>query len=190
MSRGSLLTAARRSLRYRLGRLYNSFYYSQSNNKYVMLFVFPSVIWYTRFRADTKLGYRLYISPTAGGPVDYKEKIDKDSITKSSDDSSEQSSSLLLNVLNYLDDTIMGIWSSIKGTKPLIEGFKNGKKVYLNDSATVQDLKNAVYGKLAMENKDVMVGCKGRIMQDEDNLALATRAFCRRDPRIILWRDA
>ncbi|GFE53346.1 hypothetical protein BaOVIS_007500 [Babesia ovis] len=173
-----------------MGRLYNSFYYSQSNNKYVMLFVFPSVIWYTRFRADTKLGYRLYISPTAGGPVDYMEQIDKEAMNKQSDDSEDQSSSVLLNALNFLDDTLMSIWGRIRGSRPLIEGFKNGKKVYLNDSATVNDLKNAVYGNKAIEHSDVLVGCKGRIMQDDDNLALATRAFCRRDPRIILWKDA
>ncbi|ORM39925.1 uncharacterized protein BXIN_1282 [Babesia sp. Xinjiang] len=173
-----------------MGRLYNSFYYSQSNNKYVMLFVFPSVIWYTRFRADTKLGYRLYISPTAGGPIDYTDKIDSAAMRKQDDDSGEISSSYLLDALNYVDDTVMGLWRRITGSRPLIEGFKNGKKVYLDDSATVTDLKNAVYGQRAIENKDVLVGCKGRIMQDDDNLALATRAFCRRDPRIVLWRDS
>ncbi|GIX60923.1 uncharacterized protein BcabD6B2_03580 [Babesia caballi] len=188
MGRAGLLTSVRRSLRYRLGRLYNSFYYSQSNNKYVMLFVFPSVIWYTRFRADTKLGYRLYIAPTAGGPVDYMEKIDRDSVMKE-EDHAEHSSFLGLGVLNYVDDVLMGLWRRVNGSKPLIEGFKNGKKVYLDDTATVADLKSAVYGPAVVGHEDVLVGCKGRVMQDDDNLALATRAFCRRDPRIVLWRD-
>ncbi|CDR96719.1 hypothetical protein, conserved [Babesia bigemina] len=189
MSHCGLLTAARRSLRYRLGRIYNSFYYSQSNNKYVMLFVFPSVIWYTRFRADTRLGYRLYIAPTAGGPVDYLDQIESGSVQKQTSEPDETHSSVLLDALNYVDDTIMGVWRWIKGSKPLIEGFKNGKKIYLDDSATVADLKKAIYGRKALEHEDVLVGCKGRVMQTDDNLALATRAFCRRDPRIVLWRD-
>ncbi|KAK1933160.1 hypothetical protein X943_002448 [Babesia divergens] len=186
----SIITAFRRSVRYRLGRIYNSFHYSQSNNKYVMLFVFPSIIWYTRYRADTKLGYRLYISPTAGGPVDYEDKIDTSGIVNKAEDDSEESCSVVLNALNCVDDFIMRIWQKVRGTNPLIEGFKNGRKVYLQDHATVSDLKSLVYGPHALAYEDVLVGCKGRIMQNSDNLALSARAFCKRDPRIVLWRDA
>lgn len=190
MSLGSVITAFRRSVRYRLGRAYNSFHYSQSNNKYVMLFVFPSVIWYTRYRAETKLGYRLYIAPTAGGPVDYQDRIDASSIMKENIDSTEEGGSLFMRGLNYVDDMIMGLWYRMRNQRPLIEGFKNGKKVYLEDNATVADLKKAIYGKEALSYDDALVGCKGRVMQNSDNLALSTRAFCKRDPRIVIWRDA
>ncbi|KAK1444486.1 hypothetical protein BgAZ_103970 [Babesia gibsoni] len=189
MSVGSSLTAFRRSVRYRLGRMYNSFHYSQSNNKYVMLFVFPGVMWYTRYRAETKLGYRLYIAPTAGGPIDYEGEIDASSLMKEAEGPKEDTVSMLLKGLNYVDDTIVGAWNKLQGKKELIDGFKNGKKVYLEDSATVGDLKKMVYGKDALAYADVLVGCKGRVMQNDDNLALSTRAFCKRDPRIVLWRD-
>uniref|UniRef100_A0A3B0MYT8 Uncharacterized protein n=1 Tax=Theileria annulata TaxID=5874 RepID=A0A3B0MYT8_THEAN len=180
----SLFTSFRRSLNYRLGRLYNSFYYAQSNNKYVMLFAFPAFIWYVRYRADTKLGYRLYISPTAGGPLDYLELSDIPADKK--DDSKNES--FLTSSYEFLLDKYNWFSKKVLKSGPPIKHWKNGNKVYLSDDLTVKELKKLIYGD-SDSSKDVLVGCKGRVMKDEDNLALATRAFCKRDPRLVLWRE-
>ena len=101
----------------------------------------------------------------------------------------------------------------------------NGQKIYLRDTATVQDLKAEVYAQqkpLAIRQKEeaaaavaaaaagdateggdkkeevklqyqdttkLLVGCRGRMFADTDNLALAVRAFCKRDPNILIWKD-
>lgn len=51
-----------RDINYRLKKIYHSFYYAQSHIKYVMLILFPAIIWTTRYRADTQLGYFFYIN--------------------------------------------------------------------------------------------------------------------------------
>lgn len=93
--------------------------------------------------------------------------------------------------------------------------WKNGRKYYLPDEATVSDLKSLVYADqkpvdarqeaektaASIESEDteatpryqdpsqLLVGCKGRMFEDTDNLAMAVRAFCRRDPNILIWKD-
>eukprot|EP00442_Polarella_glacialis_P035097 CAMPEP_0115161786 /NCGR_PEP_ID=MMETSP0227-20121206/71596_1 /TAXON_ID=89957 /ORGANISM="Polarella glacialis, Strain CCMP 1383" /LENGTH=62 /DNA_ID=CAMNT_0002573917 /DNA_START=66 /DNA_END=254 /DNA_ORIENTATION=+ len=55
--------------------------------------------------------------------------------------------------------------------------------------ATVKDLKESVYGEAGKVPAAVRAGCHGRMMEDGDNLALAVRTFCRRDPKIVLWEE-
>lgn len=90
--------------------------------------------------------------------------------------------------------------------------WENGRKYYLPDEATVSDLKNLVYSEqkpLDARQKEeasdktgqtepkpqyqdpshLLVGCKGRVFEDSDNLAMAVKAFCRRHPNILIWKD-
>merc|ERR1712151_1044535 len=72
----------------------------------------------------------------------------------------------------------------------LWSAWKNGATFYFPAMATVQDLKQAVSetgdGKVPAK---VKAGCYGRMMEDSDNLALAVRTFCQRDPKIVLWEE-
>lgn len=157
-------------LGHRLFRMYDSFYNAQSSTKFIMCFFFPAAIFSVRYRADTKLGYHVFIAE----PSLYPDLSHK--------------------------------WVG--------KTWKNGKKYYLPDDATVSDLKNLVYSEqkpldaqqkeptvASVEPKEadatpryqdpseLLVGCKGRMFEDTDNLAMAVRAFCRRDPNILIWRD-
>ncbi|KAL8453555.1 hypothetical protein Emag_001774 [Eimeria magna] len=158
-------------LGHRLGRMYDSFYNAQSSTKFVMCFFFPAAIFSVRYRADTKLGYHVFIAE----PSLYPDLSHK-----------------------WIGKT----WT-------------NGKKYYLPDDATVADLKALVYAEqkpLEAHKKEearnpepprggapptlsfqdpsqLLAGCRGRMFEDTDNLALAVRAFCRRDPNIIIWKD-
>merc|ERR1711953_1636002 len=69
------------------------------------------------------------------------------------------------------------------------QAWKNGSGFYFPAMATVQDLKEVVYKGADKVPKDVRAGCHGRMMEDSDNLALAVRTFCRRDPKIVLWQE-
>ncbi|VWU49157.1 ATP synthase-associated protein, putative [Hepatocystis sp. ex Piliocolobus tephrosceles] len=155
-----------RDINYRTKKLYHSFYYSQSHIKYVMLILFPSIIWSTRYRADTKLGYFFYISDEKLYPKN--ENITINDIDKSS---------LLTNSLSYLKNLLSN------------RKWKNGMKLYLNDDLTVNDVKKIIYKKEEYIPKNIKLGCKGRMMDSNDNLALAVRAFCKRDPKIFIWED-
>jgi len=53
----------------------------------------------------------------------------------------------------------------------------------------VQDFKEKIYGGKTKVPATVRAGCHGRIFEDSDNLALAVRSFCRRDPKIVLWDE-
>jgi len=69
----------------------------------------------------------------------------------------------------------------------LFFSWKNGSVFYFPSTATVKDLKDAVYtGHAPAAAK---AGCYGRAMEDSDNLALAVRTFCKRDPKIVLWEE-
>lgn len=68
--------------------------------------------------------------------------------------------------------------------------WKNGMKFYCKDDMTVSDLKNKVYNGAQNVPADAVVGCKGRMFADSDNLALAVRSFCKRDPRLLVWRES
>eukprot|EP00386_Alphamonas_edax_P007612 GDKI01025359.1.p1 GENE.GDKI01025359.1~~GDKI01025359.1.p1 ORF type:complete len:169 (+),score=32.21 GDKI01025359.1:58-507(+) len=74
-------------------------------------------------------------------------------------------------------------------SKKVTGGWTNGKKLYLDDNTTVAELKALVYEGKDKIPENVAVGCRGRMMEDSDNLALAVRAFCKRDPKIVLWRE-
>merc|ERR1712107_292948 len=69
------------------------------------------------------------------------------------------------------------------------QAWKNGSGFYFPAMATVQDLKEVVYKGADKVPKAVRAGCHGRMMEDSDNLALAVRTFCRRDPKIVLWQE-
>lgn len=150
--------------------MYDSFYHAQSSTKFVMCFVFPASIFSVRYRADTKLGYHVFIAD----PSLYPDLSHK-----------------------WIGKT-----------------WENGRKFYLPDEATVSDLKKLVYSEQkpqadgradkeatpgATEGKEpklqyqdpsqLLAGCKGRMFEDTDNLAMAVRAFCRRDPSILIWKD-
>ena len=53
---------------------------------------------------------------------------------------------------------------------------------------TIAELKEAVHGADKVPNA-VRAGCYGRLMEDADNLELAVRTFCRRDPNFALWHE-
>ena len=53
---------------------------------------------------------------------------------------------------------------------------------------TIAELKEAVHGADKVPNA-VRAGCYGRLMEDADNLELAVRTFCRRDPNFVLWHE-
>merc|ERR1712113_173183 len=76
-------------------------------------------------------------------------------------------------------DCSQNLWSS----------WKNGASFYFPAMATVKDLKDSVYQGVDVP-KTVRAGCYGRMMEDTDNLALAVRTFCKRDPKIVLWEEA
>eukprot|EP00918_Siedleckia_nematoides_P070552 GHVU01154065.1.p1 GENE.GHVU01154065.1~~GHVU01154065.1.p1 ORF type:complete len:149 (+),score=19.74 GHVU01154065.1:190-636(+) len=134
-----------RGMRFQLGRMYDTFYNAQYNNKYVLLFALPPFIWSVRYRAETKLGYHVFIT----------------------------------------DEELYPDWSS----NVVSSKWENGKKYYMNDIATASDLKREVYGSAEAVPAMVKVGCRGRMMDDSDNLAAAVRAFCKRDPRLVMWKD-
>ncbi|SBT30653.1 conserved Plasmodium protein, unknown function [Plasmodium ovale wallikeri] len=153
-----------RDLNYRRKKLYHSFYYAQSHIKYVMLILFPAVIWSTRYRADTKLGYFFYINDEKLYPNVFSNEKDKNSSGYS----------------KYLDYPS----NLIKNRK-----WVNGTKFYLNDNVTVEDAKKVIYQKEENIPNNIKLGCRGRMMNNNDNLALAVRAFCKRDPKIFIWED-
>ncbi|SPJ08165.1 conserved Plasmodium protein, unknown function [Plasmodium sp. DRC-Itaito] len=136
-----------RDINYRLKKIYHSFYYAQSHIKYVMLILFPAIIWTTRYRADTQLGYFFYINDEKLYP-------------------------------SYGHNMIK------KKMK-----WKNGSKFYLDDNVTVKDAKRIIYQGEENIPKKIKLGCRGRIMDDNDNLAMAVRAFCKRDPKVFIWQD-
>merc|ERR1719458_1319331 len=71
----------------------------------------------------------------------------------------------------------------------LLFGWNNGTSFYFPAMATVKDLKESVYAGADQVPKAVKAGCYGRMMEDSDNLALAVRTFCKRDPKIVLWEE-
>merc|ERR1719474_2303578 len=90
-------------IKFRAGRLYETFWNSQSNVKYTVLFLYPGALFWVRWRAETQYKYNVFIADKAP--------------------------------------------------------------------------------------KAVRAGCYGRMMEDGDNLALAVRTFCKRDPKIVLWEE-
>eukprot|EP00919_Chromeraceae_sp_WS-2016_P062768 GHVR01148599.1.p1 GENE.GHVR01148599.1~~GHVR01148599.1.p1 ORF type:complete len:138 (+),score=25.46 GHVR01148599.1:82-495(+) len=69
------------------------------------------------------------------------------------------------------------------------KNWSNGKQMYIPDRTTVEEFKNILYKDADIVPEVIAVGCRGRMMDDSDVLALATRAFCKRDPRLLIWQD-
>ncbi|CAA9986328.1 conserved Plasmodium protein, unknown function [Plasmodium knowlesi strain H] len=164
-----------RDVNFRLKKLYHSFYYAQSHIKYVMLFLFPGVIWSTRYRADTKLGYYIYINEEKL----YPNKSIEAGATSDGVGSWTDSASLL----DYLYAKYFYMYNKLTKKK-----WKNGTKFYLDDGVTVADVKKMLYSEEEIP-RNLKLGCRGRMMEDTDNLAMAVRAFCKRDPKIFIWED-
>ncbi|ANQ05977.1 Uncharacterized protein PCOAH_00003350 [Plasmodium coatneyi] len=165
-----------RDVNFRLKKLYHSFYYAQSHIKYVMLFLFPGVIWSTRYRADTKLGYYIYINEEKL----YPDKMIEEGSTSDGVSTWTDSASLL----DYLYAKYFHMYNKVTKKK-----WKNGTKFYLDDGVTVADVKKLLYSEEEKIPKNLKFGCRGRMMEDTDNLAMAVRAFCKRDPKIFIWED-
>ncbi|GAW79103.1 hypothetical protein, conserved [Plasmodium gonderi] len=159
-----------RDINYRLKKLYHSFYYAQSHIKYVMLILFPGVIWTTRYRADTKLGYYFYINDEKLYPNN------SDNTAISGMGSLNLNNSFFSKYFQYYNKLTKGKW-------------KNGTKLYLDDDLTVGDVKKILYADNENIPRNLKFGCKGRMMDNNDNLAMAVRAFCKRDPKIFIWED-
>lgn len=156
-----------RSLKFRLKRLWTTFYFGQYSGKFTLLLFFPGFLSAVRYRAETRYGYHVFIN----------------SASTETEDASDASRSITPepNLPYYL-----------KSNERLRRWFawKNGNKFYFGKDATVHDLKLAVYRGEDKIPDDVLIGCKGRMFCDKDNLAMATRTFCKRDPRIVIWNDA
>ncbi|CAG9484028.1 conserved Plasmodium protein, unknown function [Plasmodium vivax] len=161
-----------RDVNFRLKKIYHSFYYAQSHIKYVMLFLFPGVIWSTRYRADTKLGYHIYINEERL----YPSGLSGGDEVSGWSDRGNLVGPLHAKYLHYRNKLTKKKW-------------KNGTKIYLEDGLTVGDVKRVLYGEEERIPRHLKVGCRGRMMEDTDNLAMAVRAFCKRDPKIFLWED-
>merc|ERR1712217_429583 len=129
-------------IKFRAGRLYETFWNSQSNVKYTVIFLYPGALFYVRWRAETQYKYNVFIA----------------------------------------DDTVKP-----DDSKNLAFSWKNGSTFYFPAMATVKDLKDMVYD--GAVPSAVRAGCYGRMMEDSDNLALAVRTFCKRDPKITLWKE-
>merc|ERR1711862_915824 len=134
--------------KFRVGRLYETFWNSQSNVKYTVVFLYPGALFYVRWRAETQYKYNVFIADKTVTPPDHK-------------------------------NWVIGMFKN----------WKNGKGLYFPAMATVKDLKETVYSPYGGVPKGVRAGCHGRMMEDSDNLALAVRTFCRRDPKIVLWEE-
>jgi len=147
-------------MKFRAGRLYETFWNSQSNLKWGMVVVWPSYLFYIRCRAETQYKYHVYLEN--GCEPKYHSR----------------------SGLFHL------IYSGLFGAG-VVEGggyWKNGSVFWGNDKLTIGGLKNMVYEGDEQPEK-LRVGCRGRIMEDTDNLAIAVKNFCRRDPRILMWTE-
>ena len=137
-------------IRFRAGRLYETFWFSQSNLKWTLVFLYPGALFYIRWRAEHQYKYNVYVA-------------DKE-------------------VIPQTEKTV-----PIVGKK--FGAFQNGNSYYTNAMATVEDFKATVYNGKENVPKNIRAGCNGRMFEDHDNLALAVRSFCRRNPQIVLWEE-
>mmetsp|Transcript_134602 Transcript_134602/g.262110 ORF Transcript_134602/g.262110 Transcript_134602/m.262110 type:complete len:187 (+) Transcript_134602:88-648(+) len=145
-------TFLKEGIKFRAGRLYETFWNSQSSVKYTVVFLYPGALFYVRWRAETQYKYNIFVADKEVEP-DYSHKL----------------------------------YTSFEKEKNWFRTWKNGSAFYFPAMATVRDLKEKVYdGKVPPA---VRAGCYGRMMEDSDNLALAVRTFCRRDPKIVFWEE-
>lgn len=157
----SIFTAMMDGMKFRAGRLYETFWNSQSNLKYGMVLIYPAYLYSTRWRAETKFKYNVFVQDEQNYPT---------FVNRSG----------LLHVLNtFAFGDVMkggGYWS-------------NGSVYWGSDNTTVEDLKNDIYSSDPAVPKGIKMGCKGRMFEDTDNLSLAVRTFCKRDPRVLIWQE-
>jgi len=140
-------TFLREGAQFRAGRLYETFWNSQSNLKWTMVFLYPGFLYYIRWRAETQYKYRVYITEDTPRPGPFSSKA-PDFLAK----------------------------------------WKNGSPFYQKATATVEDIKRTVYGDKSVP-ENLRVGCRGRMMENTDNLALAVRTYCKRDPMLLFWQE-
>jgi hypothetical protein len=138
------------AVKFRAGRLYETFWFSQSNLKWTLVFLYPGGLFYIRWRAEHEYKYNVYIA-------------DKD-------------------IVPQTEKTVPVVGKQFGA-------FYNGKSYYTGGMTTVQDFKAAVYNGKQNVPKNIKAGCNGRMFDDSDNLALAVRSFCRRNPQIVLWEE-
>jgi hypothetical protein len=136
--------------KFRAGRLYETFWFSQSNLKWTLVFLYPGALFYIRWRAEHQYKYNVYVA-------------DKE-------------------IVPQTEKTV-----PIVGKK--YGAFKNGNSYYTGAMATVQDFKATVYQGKDKVPSNIRAGCNGRMFEDSDNLALAVRSFCRRNPQIVFWEE-
>merc|ERR1711985_108775 len=133
-------------IKFRAGRLYDTFWNSQTQVKWTAVFLYPGALFWVRWRAENQYKYNVFIADQDLKPDDSQFKFTS--------------------------------WDT----------FGNG--YYLPATATVKDLKEQVYMGADKVPAAVRAGCHGRMMEDSDNVALAVRTFCKRDPKIIFWEEA
>jgi len=143
---------------FRATRLYETFWNSQSNLKWGFVVAYPSYLFYIRWRAETQYKYNVYLEKPSIYPTYENEK----------------------GLGHMLRSLAFGAGSKGGGY------WSNGSVVYGTSAMTVGDMKNTVY-RSEKTPDNLKVGCRGRMMEDSDNLALAVKSFCRRDPRILMW---
>merc|ERR1711976_245724 len=59
-------------IKFRAGRLYETFWNSQSNVKWTAVFIYPGILFYFRWRAETKYKYNVFIADETIKPDDSK----------------------------------------------------------------------------------------------------------------------
>jgi hypothetical protein len=146
----SVLKTVMDGFSFRAGRLYETFWFSQSNLKWTLVFLYPGALFYIRWRAEHQYKYNVYVADKEAIPQTEK-KI------------------------------------PIVGKK--YGEFKNGSSYYTSAMATVDDFKATVYKGKENVPKNIRAGCNGRMFENGDNLALAVRSFCRRNPQIVFWEE-
>merc|ERR1711972_703869 len=55
-------------IKFRGGRLYETFWNSQSNVKYTMIFLYPGALFYARWRAETQYKYNVFVADDSVKP--------------------------------------------------------------------------------------------------------------------------
>jgi len=150
-------------LTFRRQRLYETFWNSQSNLKWGLVLVYPAYLLKIRWRAETQYKYNVYIAEKENYPSYECER----------------------GIGHMLYSAIFG-----NGVAGAGGGYwSNGAVFYFKEDQTVGGLKEAVYKSSQVPPENLKVGCRGRVMNDSDNLALAVKNFCRRDPRILMWEE-
>merc|ERR1712107_705239 len=57
-------------IKFRAGRLYETFWNSQSNVKWTVVFLYPGALFYVRWRAETQYKYNVFIADDSVKPED------------------------------------------------------------------------------------------------------------------------